>query len=69
MPKNSILETTKKVLKLLKKGEYSVNEVSSELRIQWKTAIKSLEFLKEIGLVEESKGKITYRSERLFRLK
>ena len=69
MSRNNILETTKRILRLLKKEEHSVNEVSSELKIQWKTAIKSLDFLKDIGLVEESKGKTTYRSERLFRMK
>ncbi len=69
MPKSSILETTKRVLNLLKKNEYTINQIASQLRIQWKTAIKSLEFLKDIGLVEESRGKTTYRSERLFKVK
>lgn len=69
MPRNNILDTTKRILKLLKREEYSVNDIADKLKIQWKTAIKCLEFLKEVGLVEEKKGKTTYRSERLFRLK
>ena len=69
MLRNNILDTTKRILHLLKKGEYSINEISVKSKIQWKTAIKSLKFLKEIGLVKEKKGKSTYRSERLFSLK
>ncbi len=69
MPKTNILDTTKNVLDLLKKKELTVNQVSSKLKIQWKTAIRSLEFLKDIGLIEERKGKTTYKTERIFRIK
>jgi len=69
MSRNNILDITKDVLKLLRKREYSVNEVADNLKIQWKTAIKSLEFLKEIGLARERKGELTFKEERLFSLK
>ncbi len=69
MSRKNIFETTKEIVRFLKKEEYTVNEISNGLKIQWKTAIKSLEFLKEMGLVKEKKGKKTYHSERLFSLK
>ncbi len=70
MPRNNILETTKQTLKLLRNNkEQSINEVAEKLKIQWKTAVKCLEFLKDIGLVIERKGEKTYREERLFSLK
>ena len=69
MHRNNILETTKMVLKALNSGEHTINEVADKLKIQWKTAVKCLEFLKEVGLVSERKGEKTYKEERLFRLK
>ncbi len=70
MPRTNILNITEKVIKLLSDGkEYSVNNISDRLRLQWKTTMKVLGFLKKIGLVKERKGKTTYKSERLFSLK
>lgn len=70
MSRNNILETVKKILKLMKdKKEFSINQVADELKIQWKTANKGLKFLKDIGMIIERKGDKTYREERLFRLK
>ncbi len=69
MPRKSILDTTKDVLIQLNKREQTINELSNELRIQWKTTAKVLKFLKDIGLVKERKGDKTYREERLFSLK
>jgi|GEM_PF-6582454 len=55
MSRNNILNITENILKLLEKGEYTVNQIADELKIQWKTAIKGLEFLKRVGLVKEKK--------------
>ena len=70
MSRNDILKITEKILKILKDNkEYSVNQISNKLKIQWKTSIKALEFLKRIDLVKERKGKTTHKTERLFSLK
>lgn len=69
MSRNSILKTIKQILILLKDKEYSINQISDMLKIQWKTTIKALNFLNEINLVKERLGKKTYREERLFSLK
>ena len=73
MPKEGrrdILEVTEQILKILSdKQEHSVKNISDLIGAQWRTTIKSLEFLKRIGLVKERKGEKTYREERLFRLK
>ena len=70
MPRTNILNITERVLKLLSdKKEYSINNISDRLRLQWKTTIKVLEFLKRVGLIKERKGKVTYRQERLFSLR
>jgi len=70
MPRDNILDITEKVLRLLSNGkEYSINNISDKLRLQWKTAVKVLEFLKKVNLVKERKGKTTYKQERLFSLK
>lgn len=54
---------------ILKSGERTMNSIAEELEIHWRTVVKVLEFLKDIGLVEERKGKKTYKHERWFRLK
>ena len=70
MSRRGILDTTRDILKLLKdKNERSVKSISYDLKIKWETALKSLEFLEEIGLVKERKGKVTFKAERLFSLK
>ena len=70
MKKEGILDITRRVYSLLKKGEESsIHSLSSELKIHWSTTIKVLEFLKDIGLIKERKGKKTYKHERLFSIK
>jgi len=70
MPRNSILDITEKILKKLSnRKEYTINNISNELKIQWRTSVKALEFLEKIGLVKERRGKITYKQERLFSTK
>jgi DNA-binding transcriptional regulator YhcF (GntR family) len=70
MKRRGILEVTELVLKRLSDGKkHSVQSLASELKCQWKTIIKVLEFLKKIGLVKETKGKVTYKAERLFCLR
>lgn len=70
MKRKNILALTKEIIKLLKKErELSGHSISQKLGVQWRTAIKSLEFLKDIGIVKERKGKKTKTYERLFSLK
>ena len=70
MARKDILSITKEVISLLQdKQKYSIRSISTELNIRWETVLKSLEFLKENGLVKESEGKKTYKKERLFNLK
>ncbi len=67
MSRKDIFTITEEVLKFLgDEKEHSINDISHNLKIQWKTAVKVLEFLKKVGLVKEKKGKETYRFERLF---
>jgi len=66
----SFLKKADKILKiLLNKKEKSVQSISLQVNIQWRTTIKCLEFLKRINLVKERQGKTTYKAERLFSLK
>ena len=70
MTRKSILEVTEEVLKTLKKEEeLSIKSISEKVDSQWRTALKSLEFLKGVGLVKERKGKKTNKEERLFSLR
>jgi len=69
MPRRTILDVTKDVIKTLKKEkELSVKSVSVKVNSQWSTTIKSLEFLKGVGIVKERKGRKTNKDERLFSL-
>ena len=69
MPRKDILTTAENVIKiLLNKKEHSINSISHKLKIQWKTAVRVLGFLKRLGLVKERSGKTTFKSERLFSL-
>lgn len=54
---------------LLKKKELSTRQISLRIKTHRAVALKSLEFLKRIGLVKERKGSDTRRVERLFSLK
>jgi len=68
--RRNILEVTEEIIKLLSnKSDLSVKAISEEVGSQWETTIKSLEFLKRIGLVQEKKGDVSYRAERLWSLK
>ncbi|MEK6917440.1 MAG: hypothetical protein AABW51_00660 [Nanoarchaeota archaeon] len=70
MSRDSILDITEKILKRLSnKKEHTINNISNELKIQWRTSVKVLEFLERIGLAKERRGKITYKQERLFSIR
>lgn len=70
MGRRSILEVIEDILKVLKKEkELSVKSISSEVKSQWETTIKALEFMKRINLVQEREGSKTHKTERLFSLK
>lgn len=69
MGRRSILGVIEDILKVLKKeDEMSVKRISEEVRSQWETTIKALEFMKRVNLVWEKQGKKTYKAERLFSL-
>ncbi|HKL23121.1 MAG TPA: winged helix DNA-binding protein [Candidatus Nanoarchaeia archaeon] len=69
MTRKSILKVTEEVLKTLKKDEeLTIKSISKKVDSQWRTTLKSLEFLKGVGLVRERKGKKTNKEERLFSL-
>ena len=68
--RRNILEVTEEIIKLLSnKSDLSVKAISEEVGSQWETTIKSLEFLKRIGLVQEKKGDVSYKAERLWSLR
>jgi putative ribosome biogenesis GTPase RsgA len=70
MARRNILEVIEDILVVLKKQpDMSVKAISEEVKSQWETTIKALEFMKKIDLVKESEGKKTNRIERLFNLK
>jgi len=70
MGRRNILKVIEDILKVLKKEpEMSVKALSEEVKSQWETTIKALEFMKKINLVKERKGKKTHKIERLFSLK
>lgn len=67
MTRRSILEVTEDIVKLLEKeDEMSVKAISEGVGSQWRTAVKSLEFLYGLGIVGEKKGRKTNKEERLF---
>ena len=70
MGRRTILEVIEDILKVLRKEkELSVKGISEEVKSQWETTIKALEFMKRINLVKEREGKKTHKAERLFSLK
>jgi DNA-binding transcriptional regulator YhcF (GntR family) len=70
MPRKSIILIISEVKKILEKEkELSVRQISLKINSQWRTALKALEIMKELGIVKERKGKDTQREERLFSLK
>jgi len=70
MGRRTILDVIEDILKVLKKEkELSVKGISEEVKSQWETTIKALEFMKRISLVQEREGKKTHRTERLFSLR
>lgn len=70
MGRRNILEVIEDIKKVLSKNkELSVKAISEEIRSQWETTIKALEFMKKQGLVNEREGKKTHKVERLFSLK
>jgi len=69
MSRRNILEVIEDILKVLKRNkELSVKSISHEVRSQWETTIKALEFMKKVNLVKERQGKKTNKAERLFSL-
>lgn len=69
MTRKSILEVTEEIVKTLKKEEeLSIKSISEKVDSQWRTTLKSLEFLKGLNIVKERKGKKTNKEERLFSL-
>lgn len=65
-----ILMITEEILKILsKKKELSTRQISLKVKTHRAVALKSLEFLKRIRLVQERQGDETNRIERLFSLK
>lgn len=69
MTRRNILKVTEDLIKVLEKGdEVSIKSLSKKVKSQWRTTAKSLEFLKNIGVVKERSGKKTHKEERLFYL-
>lgn len=69
MPRRDILNLTKEIIKVLEKeNEASIRNISKKIKAQWRTTQKSLEFLNDINIVKEKKGKKTNKEERLFSL-
>ena len=69
MSRRNILEVVEDIIKVLKRNkELSVKSISNEVRSQWETTIKALEFMKRVNLVKERQGKKTNKAERLFSL-
>lgn len=69
MSRRNILEVIEDIKKVLSNDkEISVKKISEEIRSQWETTIKALEFMKKQGMVKEREGKKTNRVERLFSL-
>ena len=65
----NILIITEDILKLLsKEKELSIRQISLNIKTHRAISLRSLEFLKRIGLVKERKGQDTKREERLFSL-
>lgn len=70
MSRRNILEIIEDIKKVLAKDkEMSVKKISEEIRSQWETTIKALEFMKKQNIVKEREGKKTNKVERLFSLK
>lgn len=68
--RKSILVISLEIKKLLEnKREMSIRQISNELKIQWRTTEKSLEFLKELKIVTEHQGTENKVKTRIFRLK
>jgi predicted transcriptional regulator len=62
-----ILMITEEIIKLLsREKELSIRQISLKIKTHRAVALKSLEFLKRIGLAKEKKGTDTKRIERLF---
>ena len=67
--RRNILVITKEIVKLLKKEkELSIRQIFLKINTNRDIALKSLEFLKEMGLAKERKCKATKRGDRLFSL-
>jgi len=69
MGRRNILDVIEDILRVLNRNdEMSVKRISEEIKSEWETTIKALEFMKKIDLVKEREGKKTNKIERLFSL-
>jgi len=69
MSRRNILEVIEDIKKILSNDkEMSVKRISEEIRSQWETTIKALEFMKKQSMVKERFNEETRRVERLFSL-
>jgi len=69
MSRRSILDVIEDIKRVLsKREEMSVKRISEEVKSQWETTIKALEFMKKQGMVKERMNDKTERVERLFSL-
>jgi len=64
------IDLAKEIYFFLKKSkeEYSINRISKQMKAKYEITIKCLEFLKNIGLVQERKGNNKPIPERLFHI-
>lgn len=70
MSRRNILQIMEDIKKVLSKSEeMSVKRISENIKSQWETTIKALEFMKKQGMVKERLNDKTERIERLFSLK
>lgn len=67
--RRNILTITREIVALLQREEeLSIRQIFLRVRTNRDIVLKSLEFLKDMGLAEERRGHQTNRGDRLFRL-
>lgn len=70
MTRKSPYDTVREITKVLRKNkELPIKSIANEIGSQWDTTLTALEFMKELKIVKERDGKMTYRTERLFSLR
>ena len=53
MERRSKEQIIKEIIGVLEKGDISVNEIARKIKANWSTTNKTLELLKELGIVKE----------------